>query len=316
MPLFRSLTVLCLLIPAAGQSATLSCPTQLFASDFDGQPEAGSKAAVREAVAAGAPLRLGWELDFDNDGVGDLSHWAEADFLTEWEGEVFAQVRAIHRQRPVRGDKRVELPAPWNEWRGILGTDGSLSGALSTPLDSAGGANTRGVRIVWCNASAPAWRVLYRHDAQGEPLEGSLDALHRAIRAGQSLRIGWGVRVTREGEPPRAVEHMIAPVFLTITGEGHVSAQLPEHVAQRSYSDINQSFFAEPPVLWRGLMTTRGTFDAVWVDRGTGEQTRRAPQRAALTWYGLGVAGTHAPTLAVDEGVMRDAARADERMPR
>ncbi|MEM9384851.1 MAG: hypothetical protein AAGA68_07300 [Pseudomonadota bacterium] len=311
----RVFILLCLCVPAASHGA-LSCPTQLFVSGFDGRPEWGDKDAVRDAVTRGEPLRIGWAIDFDADGVGELVHWADASFITAWEGEVFAQVQAIHRQRPVREEARVEMPSPWSEWRGILGTDGTLAGALSTPREG-GRRGSRAVRIVWCSAAAPRWRVLYRHDAQGQPLGGALENVHAAIRAGQAMRIGWGSSVNREGESPRSVEHTISPDFLTIISGGHVSAQLPEHVAQRSYWNVDEAFFADSAVLWRGLMTTRGTFDAVWVDRGSGEEVRRSPQRAALTWYGFGVAGIDPPpSLAVPGGVMRDAARAEERLPR
>lgn len=314
MSAVRAFVFLCLCSPAVCLGA-LSCPAQLFVSGFDGQPESGEKDAVRAAVARGEPLRIGWAIDFDQDGVGELIHWAVASFITEWEGEVFAQVQAIHRQRPVRDEGRVEMPTPWNEWRGILGTDGTLSGALSTPREG-GRRGARAVRIVWCSAAVPRWRVLYRHDAQGQPLAGALENVHAAIRAGQAVRIGWGVSVARADEEPRSVEHLVSPEFLTIVNGGHVAAQLPEHVAQRSYWDVDQAFFDDPGVLWRGLMTTRGTFDAVWVDRGSGEEVRRGPQRAALTWYGFGVAGVSGRSLAVPEGVMRDEARAQERLPR
>jgi hypothetical protein len=37
-------------------------------------------------------------------------------------------------------------------------------------------------------------------------------------------------------------------------------------------------------VMWRGLMGTDGTFDAVFVDRATGQEVRRLPQRAGIAW--------------------------------
>ena len=62
-------------------------------------------------------------------------------------------------------------------------------------------------------------------------------------------------------------------------------ARLPEHIAQRAYADVAGVSFDNPAVMWRGLMTTQGVFDAVWVNRATGEQVRRHPQRVGLTWF-------------------------------
>ncbi|MEO0972753.1 MAG: hypothetical protein AAFX85_06630 [Pseudomonadota bacterium] len=290
-----------------------TCPKLLFATDLDGVVSGGSKAQLIEAVQRGEALRLGWEIDFDEDGASDLSHWSEGAFLTVWEGEVFAQVTAIHRQRPRRGQGDVELTTPFTEWRGLLSTKGEISGALDQPGSEPG---RRRVSVVWCGeASPPAWTVLLRHDADGRVLEGDRSALRAAIRAGVPVRVGWGLEAERDGER-RSVEHVADPVFITINHDDHVAAQLPEHIAQRSYWATEAALFDDPSVMWRGLLTTQGAFDAVWVDRASGEVLRRSPQRAALTWYALH-SGTlpAALPLAVPRGVRLDETRADERLP-
>lgn len=294
--------------------AQLSCPGLLFATDFDKQTTHGSKDALIHAVEAGEPIRVGWQIDFDNDGQSDLSHWSDAEFLSVWEGEVFTQVGAIHRQRPRRGKGQIELTEPHMEWRGMLGTTGLIHGTMS---DGSGVSDGRVVSTSWCaaNVRAPQWVMLYRSGHNGEALAGSKQALLAAIRSGQPIQVGWGLSLQRE-ERSISVEHLISPVFLTIVNGDEVSAQLPEHIAQRGYASVDGAYFDDPAVMWRGLISTQGSFDAVWTNRATGVEVRRSPQRAAFTWYAPAAVALDTPTLAVPGGVTRDESREDERVPK
>lgn len=134
-------------------------------------------------------------------------------------------------------------------------------------------------------ACAPEWRLVYRHDADGKPLTGARTALLDAVRRGAPVRFLWGFSATGPGGKPIMVEHAAEPVFLTIMGGEHVFVQLPEHIAQASYFDAAAARFDTPSVMWRGLMGSDGTFDAVYVDRATGKEVRRFPQRVGLSWF-------------------------------
>ncbi len=288
------------------------CADLLYETTFDKTPS-GSKPELIAAVDRGEQIRLGWELDFDGDGARDIAHWSDAAFLTVFEDEVFAQVDAIHAQRPVRGSKSVALPTEFAEWRGMLSTTGALSGAFS---DGRAFPPDLRARILWCGARprpTPSV-VLYRHSADGEPIAGAKEELIAAVSAGLPIQIGWGF--ARERDDARiALEHLAAPIFISVLGEDEVVAQLPEHIAQRSYWDADGPYFDDPAVMWRGLMTTKGAFDAVWVNRATGDVVRRWPQRAALTWYAPARAPRSTPSLATPGGVTRDADRAGEIVP-
>lgn len=134
--------------------------------------------------------------------------------------------------------------------------------------------------------TADAWQLVYRHDADGNALAGSKDELLSAIRRGAPIRFAWGFRIDRDGRP-LSVEHVAEPVFLSVINETDVVVQLPEHIAQRAYADTSGALFGDPAVMWRGLMTSEGVFDAVWVNRATGEQVRRHAQRVGLAWFAL-----------------------------
>lgn len=131
---------------------------------------------------------------------------------------------------------------------------------------------------------SPTWHLVYRHDADGRAMAGSKAELLAAVRRGAPIRFAWGVLVEREGQR-LSVEHVAEPVFLSVVNGNEVVVQLPEHIAQRAYTDLARASFEDPAVMWRGLMTTQGVFDAVWVNRATGEQVRRHPQRVGLAWF-------------------------------
>ncbi len=293
--------------------AQAKCEGLLFATGFDKVPSHGSKDALITAVNRGEPIRIGWEFDFNDDGKADLTHWAEASFLSVWQSEVFTQIEAVHAQTPIRSTGNVTLRDTYTEWRGSLGTTGQLDGRYSNGAEFPSDLKSR---IFWCSAlPGPRGSVLlYRNGINGEDLAGSKDALFAAIRSGQDIQIGWGFQAERDGQT-YSVEHLISPVFLSIVNGLDVSAQLPEHIAQRHYLDIDQAFFEDPAVMWRGLMTTKGTFDAVWVNRASGETIRRYPQRAALSWYASAAPDLSTPSLARTGGVTLDETRSDERYP-
>lgn len=134
------------------------------------------------------------------------------------------------------------------------------------------------------SCATPAWRVMYRHDAEGRPLAGAKDDLLAAIRRGDPVRIAWGGAFRGRDGTRLSVEHSADPVFVTITGGVEVVVQVPEHVAQAAYHVEPTAGFDKGAVMWRGLFSTTGRFDAIWVDRASGQEVRRRPQKAAIAW--------------------------------
>ncbi len=283
-------------------SSEPQCTGHLLTVNADGTVQAGSKTALQQAVMQGQSLRVGWRLD-DQQGKPVIIHWADAGFISLFEGEVFAQIQSIHRQVPQRGHAQIHLSSELQHWTGLIGTNG----VLVNRMDNRAQTGERKVKSWWCltnqmpsvktlECHLPQWRLLYQHDRTGKPLQGSKDRLIDSIRYGEPIRIGWGV--FHPEDAARSVEHAIEPVFITITNQSEVSAQLPEHIAQASYWDPDQAEFADPAVMWRGLVSTTGHFDAAWTHRATGETVRRAPQQHQLTWYGQTIA-THCQKPAI-----------------
>lgn len=139
--------------------------------------------------------------------------------------------------------------------------------------------------------AADAWTLALAHTEEGVPLDGSLDALVGAIRRGCPVRVAWGTR--RRADPGRTIEHASDPVWLSVPDGASVTAQLgdvlinlpvvgePEedHPARAPFGGTARAVF------WRANLSTDGTFDAIWYDRGTGELINRVPQRHRMRWY-------------------------------
>lgn len=146
--------ILFTLWPAQVQ-ATSVCPGHLLTVETDGRASAGSKAALKSAVMAGEPIRIGWTLDWNDDGKIDVTHWADAMFLTIFEDDVFTQTPAIHRQTPLPGRSDIELTAEPTLWSSSLGTNGLWRGRFSNSNQTV----AFKVRSWWCRDPRGAPRL-------------------------------------------------------------------------------------------------------------------------------------------------------------
>jgi hypothetical protein len=130
---------------AQAADAQSAC-SPLLTTEAGGKVSAGSKGALIQAVQAGAPIRVGWELDFERDGKIDLVHWAPASFLTVFEGEVFAQIPPILKQEPILGKANVRVAAATVTWQGLVGSTGFLEGRYSDTSET----DRIPARVIWC----------------------------------------------------------------------------------------------------------------------------------------------------------------------
>lgn len=95
-------------------------------TDFSGQIVAGSIDSLLDEISQGAALRVGWQLDFNDDGISDLEHWIDAEFISILNGQVFNQIRPIYRQIPNQEIPQVQILNSNIQWTAIIGTNGKL----------------------------------------------------------------------------------------------------------------------------------------------------------------------------------------------
>jgi len=96
----------------------------VYETDKNGKAISGDLKKLNEYVSKGYVIRVGWDM-------GSVYHWAEAMFITQHEGHVFAQIHSIFMQAPIpskfRGITEIEMPnKDPNGWSAIIGTTGRL----------------------------------------------------------------------------------------------------------------------------------------------------------------------------------------------
>ena len=144
--------------------------------------------------------------------------------------------------------------------------------------------NTSESPIATTTKTESGWKVVYKHDEYGNPMEGSIDSLIAGIRNGYDLRVGWGWQ--RElGDSILRLEHMAEPLFLTIIQEKNVSIVIDAHPMLASYIDIGNQKIREGGHIWQCVLTTKGEFNAQIHNRSTGELMKDWPQRQRITWF-------------------------------
>lgn len=95
-------------------------------TDFDGQVVSGSKATLIEEIRKGKPVRIGWQLDFNEDKVADFDHWMDAEFITILGEDVFTQIRNINVQALDLETPQIDIIPVSTMWTGVLGTNSIL----------------------------------------------------------------------------------------------------------------------------------------------------------------------------------------------
>ena len=105
----------------------------LLKTDFEGKVTDGSLETLIEAVKSGESIRIGWQLDFNEDRVPDLEHWIDAKFLTIMSGHVFNQIEPIYMQAPLADIPQVEISNSPLQWTAIIGTNGKLKSRFIFP---------------------------------------------------------------------------------------------------------------------------------------------------------------------------------------
>lgn len=126
-------------------------------------------------------------------------------------------------------------------------------------------------------------QVLYKNDKNGVTLLGSKENIIDAIRKGADIKIGW-----QSETKVRKIEHLSTPVWLAVLNEKEVLAHLDPQVFSVIDWDKLSAAYVDDKMLdveWRVVLTTSGSFDAVWYNTKADTVVRRIPQNHEMTWF-------------------------------
>ena len=82
-----------------------------------------------------------------------------------------------------------------------------------------------------------------------------------------------------------SVEEFSDAGFTNIMGKRDVVAKLDPALIQTNYVDATRAGLRSPALEWHAIISTDGRFEAVMIDRETGQTTRRLVQRTRVNWY-------------------------------
>lgn len=124
-----------------------------FQNNEKGEVMFGDKSKLFEAVRLGYPIRLGW-------GGGRVEHVCDAEFLTIFQDEVFAQIKPIIGQEPRIDNDSIKIRfRTENHWTTMRGTNGYLNNLMTNYMQDTIVGSPRD-RI-----GATTWYVLYPNQA-------------------------------------------------------------------------------------------------------------------------------------------------------
>jgi len=130
---------------------------------------------------------------------------------------------------------------------------------------------------------AADWGLIYSITSAGEAT-GNKDALIKAVRAGQQIRVGWGVSWELPDGQKTGVEHVADSKFLTIF-QGEVFAQIDSILPQRPRTSEKAILFNSPNgETWTGMLDTSGKLHSFH-----SSQDEPKTQPMASFWYLEGV---------------------------
>ena len=123
--LIKSYLLLIVFLLVSGLSIGQETET-LLQTDFDGKVTNGSIENLIRTIKQGNSIRIGWKLDFNDDGIGDLEHWVDANFLSILNRHVFNQIKPIYAQSPNMKTPQIEINNSPMQWTAVIGTNGKL----------------------------------------------------------------------------------------------------------------------------------------------------------------------------------------------
>ncbi|MEN0005356.1 MAG: hypothetical protein AAF798_14485 [Bacteroidota bacterium] len=132
------------------------------------------------------------------------------------------------------------------------------------------------------SAQESSWRLVYENDAKGQAVQGKLEELIAAVRAGQEIRIYWSSY--RVSDPAIKVEHVADAKFLTIMSDEIVFAQIDPIIGQTPDFEVQEIKLKEN-LAWSFIAASNGKTDQMMRNVMTGEILGHATRQRGIKWF-------------------------------
>ncbi len=132
--------------------------------------------------------------------------------------------------------------------------------------------------------SGENWEVVYRHNSNGETIEGDKQELINAVRRGYPIRIGFGGRRTRD--TIKSVEHVTDAHFLTIANGTEVFVQITPIYGQTPNLEMDSlRIKMKHENKWTMLIGTNGERNVLSQSLNSEIQKASTQSKRGATWY-------------------------------
>ncbi len=126
------------------------------------------------------------------------------------------------------------------------------------------------------------WKLIYHNDKNGQPLEGKIETLVKAVRVGEKVRIYWTSH--RKNDKTKKVEHFADAKFLTVLSDTIVFAQIAPIIGQTPNYDA-QMIKLKENLEWSLIAASNGKSDTMMRNIITGEILGHGQGSFAIKWY-------------------------------
>ena len=126
------------------------------------------------------------------------------------------------------------------------------------------------------------WQLIYENDAAGKTVQGALETLLTAVRAGKEIRIGWSSQ--RPDNPKIKVEHMANAKFLTIMSDAIVFAQIDPIIGQTPQFE-QQEVILKENLEWSMIAGSNGKSDSIMRNTASGKIEGHNKRPRGIKWF-------------------------------
>lgn len=141
--------------------------------------------------------------------------------------------------------------------------------------------------VVGCQQiTNPEWKLVYRHDNDGNKLSGSKQELRDAVRKGYPIRVGFGGR--SRSDTTISVEHVADAKFLTIANGEEVFAQVDPIIGQNPDLEADTvTIQFRDSLEWCIIIGTNGQSDRITTNRLKGKVQGQTSRKMTASWFAL-----------------------------